>query len=225
MGAYKLHSKEICQNKYNDIGIAFGYLDQIPHDQVQDRIYNAKLRSLLLQNCYQEENILCGFENSPDDPSLLIKDNISIKIISSSLSTSNQYNISLEKQYQNSEFAAQLYKHFIQNFDVVYYMGHSRKGGGPDFLPPKLTIDRKVDYAFYQQNTPGLKNLLSSLQNTHVHEIGLYSCDSEKNFKDLLVKKFPSIKFNFTDKVSTPVEAFQLLKSDLRKFIRKCYSR
>lgn len=78
--------------------------------------------------------------------------------------------------------------------DVVFYNGHSRDGGGPDFKPPLLTRKKKTDYkGYYQIQKPGIRKTLESLsQNPNPGFIlGLFSCYSRSHFYKNLMKHNP----------------------------------
>jgi hypothetical protein len=42
-----------------------------------------------------------------------------------------------------------------QGSEMVMYKGHARSGGGPDFEPPRVLENGKVDYAWYRRVRPG----------------------------------------------------------------------
>ena len=48
---------------------------------------------------------------------------------------------------------------------MVVYNGHARKGGGPDFAPPRLLANSHVNYDWYGRKTPGLNHLTAALRN------------------------------------------------------------
>jgi len=73
----------------------------------------------------------------------------------------------------------------LSTMDVVFYVGHSRNGGGPDFYPPHLTTAGLVEYPWYEKNAPGVPFLVQAL-NTRVQGklqmLGLMSCSSQSHF-------------------------------------------
>ncbi len=84
----------------------------------------------------------------------------------------------------------------LQKADVVFYFGHSRNGGGPDFNPPVLIRGtNKVNYdGYYKPNRPGLKQMISDLQSGHQPSVlGLMSCDSRDHFLSSLRKVAPNM--------------------------------
>lgn len=80
----------------------------------------------------------------------------------------------------------------LQEADVVFYNGHSRNGGGPDFRPPVLNKKNKTDYAgYYQVEKPGITRAVASLsQNPNPGFIlGLFSCFSRSHFQKMIVNQ------------------------------------
>lgn len=82
--------------------------------------------------------------------------------------------------------------------DAVFYNGHSRDGGGPDFEPPVLrSSDRKVDYdGHYRVRREGITRLLEALQTpAHSQQImGLFSCYAQRHFYRDLTRQNPGQK-------------------------------
>ncbi|RYZ66278.1 MAG: hypothetical protein EOP05_19370, partial [Proteobacteria bacterium] len=56
----------------------------------------------------------------------------------------------------------------VAQADLLVYNGHSRKGGGPDFHPPKLRENLHVNYSWYEKNSPGINRLTSALREAPV---------------------------------------------------------
>lgn len=95
-----------------------------------------------------------------------------------------------ENKYEQAEVTALSESNFLNGLageaDIIFYNGHSRDGGGPDFSPPVLRAsDLKVNYAgFYHLQKPGYKKMMSSLRlsGAKPQVIGLFSCYSKKHF-------------------------------------------
>jgi len=84
----------------------------------------------------------------------------------------------------------------LKNADVVFYFGHSRSGGGPDFDPPVfIKGTNKLNYGgYYKANRPGLKNMIAALSSSS-HQpaiLGLMSCDSRDHFLSSLRRVAPN---------------------------------
>jgi hypothetical protein len=81
----------------------------------------------------------------------------------------------------------------LSSADIVFYNGHSRDGGGPDFKPPVLNAKHKANYAgYYHIKREGFKNMMLSLKQNHAPAmVGLFSCFSKTHFHAQLLKNNP----------------------------------
>jgi hypothetical protein len=72
----------------------------------------------------------------------------------------------------------------MQSADAVFYNGHSRDGGGPDFSPPRLGPGKHPDYNWYKENRKGLAEMTSALSQAKAGPkiIGMFSCASNLLF-------------------------------------------
>jgi hypothetical protein len=71
---------------------------------------------------------------------------------------------------------------------MVFYNGHSRSGGGPDFSPPQIRKDLQVDFAKYKMGKDSFIEMLQKFkeQKSTSAVLGLFSCNSTQHFeKDL----------------------------------------
>lgn len=78
--------------------------------------------------------------------------------------------------------------------DVIFYNGHSRDGGGPDFKPPVLLDpSKKPNYPFYQKRKEGFKKMTQALKEAEVAPlmVGLFSCYTKKHFQKPLAQLAP----------------------------------
>lgn len=85
----------------------------------------------------------------------------------------------------------------ISTADVIFYNGHSRNGGGPDFHPPVLNYKNKPDYnGYYLVKKTGINRLLKEIKarkdNNYI--LGLFSCFSQKHFYNSLMKTRPGLR-------------------------------
>lgn len=98
---------------------------------------------------------------------------------------SNKGQYSAEQQQRSAAALAQ-FTSALKNADVVFYFGHSRNGGGPDFNPPIfIPGTNKVNYGgYYKANRPGLKRMIAALSAGPRQPaiLGLMSCDSRDHF-------------------------------------------
>jgi len=89
------------------------------------------------------------------------------------------------EQQQRSAAAQAAFSSALRNADAVFYFGHSRDGGGPDFNPPIFVRGQnKVNYnGYYKVQRPGFKKMILALSSGRQPGIlGLMSCDSRDHF-------------------------------------------
>lgn len=176
-------------------------------------VFNA-LRYFYTQPCsnVDENQKSCGFEEVGDahsgkvtlqKPVYFGDREILFKIVLTHASASEGYNLNKgllsEKQAQLTEQSERNYFDAIGSDDVdaVFYNGHSRNGGGPDFNPPVLNSARKTDYVnYYQVRQVGIKKLLEKINTgTNKNQVmGLFSCYSQKHFYNRIMSVNPQQK-------------------------------
>lgn len=182
------------------IAVVFGYSDTIDqgYDLVTDQWVLARMTRQLTDPCQYTGQGFCAFNLEAGEPhqvqhysrQIQGPDNQDITVdlytINSSFDISNYDNQTKYKTEQatKSETAQRLFAWALQTADVVFYEGHSRNGGGPDFLPPRAAVNGKVNYPWYEKNQPGLKFLLEKLEQASRPPmiLGLFSCASQKHF-------------------------------------------
>lgn len=228
---------ELCLQRYDDlyteneinITIGMGYFDnELAPAQTLDPYMHKTLLSFLTAPC--RDNILaCGF--SKEIPSGVlskaIKDHrgrnktIKLRILSSSYSYYNFKNTNEYKEQQISRSQAvrtRFYQDMQAGNEVVFYIGHSRKGGGPDFFPPKILHDNHVDYGYYDRGNEGYKQgfdmYLETLDNMILQKskmpkiVGFFSCSSREHFLDELSGRLPKAGFIFNKDVPTLAKTY-----------------
>jgi len=82
----------------------------------------------------------------------------------------------------------------LQTADIVFYNGHSRNGGGPDFAPPILNSSNKVNYrGYYRVKRPGILKTLAALKATRNPGVivGFFSCFSRLHFYKTFMQNNP----------------------------------
>ena len=117
------------------------------------------------------------------------------------------------EQQAKSDATRSAFMNAVENDDAVFYFGHSRNGGGPDFLPVKLMSNGHPNYrGYYEVVHPGFKDLLSAVRarGSAPPVLGLFSCYSEFWFGRQLLEASPKTGFMFTqsDKLSGADEHF-----------------
>lgn len=98
------------------------------------------------------------------------------------------------EQRERSATAQATFASALKYADAVFYFGHSRNGGGPDFNPPIfISGTNKVNYSgYYKRERPGFKKMISALSGDRQASIlGLMSCDSRDHFLSGLKKVAP----------------------------------
>jgi len=191
-----------CQKKYQelynrdriDIRIVFGYKDARPARFVGDRYERALWLRPLLADCISGEGA-CGFARSEGDDELFEKEiagpdgrprKVGLRVLQSSVGPDDEENRNDPFQKWNSERVRKSFLEGLATADVVFYNGHSRNGGGPDFQPPMIAGNGNVRYKRYQIEKPGIKELLSVLEANHqatIKLLGFFSCASTRWFE------------------------------------------
>ena len=213
LSAPEMAPSSSCYKTYNGfyntdqitIRVAWGYEDLTPNNVSVDRLEKIALVNQLTSSC-ETGFSACGFtETVPDNlngPSVYSKmiagpdgrpHRVTIYITYSSESTFSAKNLVSPGQAKASKRSRRNFVNGLMNSDVVFYSGHSRDGGGPDFDPPHLGSDQEVNYGWYNQFPAGTRLMAWALANaTHRPKlIGMYSCKSKKHFLDLFDRLSP----------------------------------
>jgi hypothetical protein len=202
-----------------NIGVALGYSDLTDEhfDLVTDTFTLSTLVNNLTQKCKYSKQGFCEFKwvtgdehevnlytrniQAPNGQYILIN----IYTMNSSFSIGNSDNKTKFKteQEQKTQIARDFYAWSLKNADMVFYEGHSRDGGGPDFAPPRPSHSGTVNYPWYHKNKPGLKFLLAALNEAQIKpsNLGLFSCASRGHFLKSLKKHAPKTKLYLSTKV------------------------
>ncbi len=100
----------------------------------------------------------------------------------------------LQRQKALTEQSEENYFGGLKTADMVFYNGHSRDGGGPDFTWPVLNSRQKTNYSgYYHIRKPGFKKMMEALKtggNQNVL-VGLFSCYSKRHFYQDFVNAYP----------------------------------
>jgi hypothetical protein len=205
-----------------NVGIALGYSDTLDEglDLVTDGFLRDELFLRLTGTCESASQMLCGFgllsdtsKVREDEVDFYSKDLVladggkltfNIQILHSSVTVRNSDN-QAQCQARQSERTAKVrdfYGWALRNLDAVFYEGHSRDGGGPDFAPPRANSKGTVDYPWYRKNQPGFKFLLENLDGAQPKPmiVGLFSCASRAHFIKTLQAHSPQSHF-----ITTPI--------------------
>lgn len=188
------------------VRVVFGYKDARPARFVGDRHERLAFISRVTAPCKENQD-LCEFVRSPENADLFMKkierpqgeQKFLLWIVNSSAGTDDVENRKDRFQSWRSRYSSQAFLSGLQDADVVLYNGHSRFGGGPDFEPPVMTPDGKVEPLAYQLERSGLERMIKALKgakrskNTRFSKLkllGLYSCSSEQHFNSQIRQHF-----------------------------------
>ncbi len=181
-----------------DVRMVFGYKDARPARFVGDRHERAAFVDRILAPC-RGEQMACGFSRDLADSDLFTKPirvngalkTVRLTVVNSSVATDDDENSRDPFQRWKSANAQSVFLDGLREADVVFYNGHSRFGGGPDFRPPVLARDGTVDAPSYKARSSGLKRMIASFDDSRATRapdfaklkiLGLFSCESSKHF-------------------------------------------
>ncbi len=216
-----------------DVRIAFGYKDTRPTQFVGDRYERLYIIQKLAGACAQPKNIICGFSRDEQDGDslwrsfILSKDvvvNVRIKITSSSVGPDD--NLNRQNPYQNvqSLLSENNLISGLHSAFAIFYIGHSRDGGGPDFSPPRMISSKDVDFNWYRMNKPGIKKVLATIsasKNTQKQIFGMMSCLSSKHFEKSIGDLTKRVRFVSTHKLIYYTEALDQSLLEVSKAIKE----
>lgn len=217
-----------------DVRIFFGYKDTRPARFVADR-YESQLFTRAITSPCQEDRHDCGFQLDPaasrEDLEIYMKDlvdpagvkkRITLSVQSSSVGPDDDENRKNPFQKWKSQRTQESFTEALANADVIFYNGHSRAGGGPDFTPPKLLANKHIDYGWFQRKKPGLKTITDYLKGnpqSQLQVLGLFSCQSEQLFSKQIEKSKVGLKvmdsdvlLYFSDAINESLDALSNLQ-------------
>jgi hypothetical protein len=192
----------LSQKNQINIMLAFGYMDvSLGQDfedsathlygpgDVLDRDAKMAMENMLMSSCQSRQNFACGFRRRGHQLQKTIRDRfsnrritISVTLVAPSVSVSDHRNRTTLASRQQ-QLSAQSRSQFLSSFqshDVVLYLGHARSGGGPDFYPPVLLNNGRVNYGHYRSEQDGIRGMVSQLRSAPEQPaiIGLLACKS-----------------------------------------------
>ncbi len=175
-----------------------------------DNAYMTMYASILTRRCHGRLQV-CGFDQQ--SPNLFTKSvrspngdriNVQLEMRNGSLTEQNSENTGPLREQQTEKTAETTNWFFgsMASADLAIYNGHSRKGGGPDFAPPRLFKNFHVNYPFYAATTPGLTRLLNSLRADEAPSaLMMMSCNSTKLFQNKIAAVAPRTAFTGTNEI------------------------
>lgn len=219
-----IEKRDRCLQRYNplwadgviDIRIALGYFDWTVGNEViwDGRSYGfspsldiatyAALRDLLTSSCYGNLRF-CGFKTDPNNPYRFLKNvqihgrsyqaRVEMHFASATEYLRENLGSARDTQQQRSQYAENFFLKGLTSADAMFYFGHSRNGGGPDFNPPVFVKGQnKVNYdGYYKVQQPGFRKMIAALQGPEKTPIlGLMSCASRDHFLSRLRQTAPT---------------------------------
>lgn len=192
---------ESASDRTIDIKIAFGYMDFGKY--TEDRYASAALFDELMAPC-SAGRFACGFKQDPDDADAVFKRitvlgpdgkirhrQFRLQVHNSSFTDSEAANrtTSAQQQRRKTQEAQAFFDSALKNSDIVFYIGHARDGGGPDFAPPVVSQQlHHADYAWYHAHHPGVNEMnMDLLGAPHSPKIlGLFACYAQNHFLNWL---------------------------------------
>jgi hypothetical protein len=218
-----------------ELHIAWGYKDARPARFVADTYERQSFVQRLLAPCVTAGTLACGFRRSDTDSTLLERTLggegsgsrlLRIRITASSAGPDDEQNRRNPFQLWLSRSARRNFLDGFRAADAVFYNGHSRDGGGPDFGPPSLTSSGHVHYHRYKTERPGLNQMLQRLKElgptgTRASVLGLFSCLSDQYFTRRVRQIVPKISIISSSRLLYYEDAlndsFQALERALRE--------
>lgn len=198
--------QRIVDKRSLEIRLGFGYMDvsdgkdyiyldkNFGKSMSRDIFLEYAMRKALTASCFGNLEA-CGFDEDSRDPQVLRKTvrgpsgesiDVVVRMQSSSLTPFYLENMSrADEQADKTRLAEENFFGGIKEADAVFYVGHSRNGGGADFNPPILRSNGHPNYAgYYMKKKPGLNRILSEMKKPGPNPIlfGHLSCMSEKHF-------------------------------------------
>jgi hypothetical protein len=214
------------------VTVAFGYKDSRPTRFVGDRYERAVFSDILLRTCEGDE-VVCGFAPDRGNAELFTKKivwwdgqerKVQIQLLASSVGPDDEWNRKSSLQKWNSERTKRLFRKALAASDVVFYNGHSRAGGGPDFFPPRIYKSGGIQYDWYKREQPGIKDLLEDLEATkrarQPRLLGVFSCASSKLFTEAILATKPKLGLIASEALLYQGDAMQNMVAALRAVLK-----
>lgn len=186
------------------------------------------LRSELTSRCRTKTMLSCGFFEigNPEQGKVTLEKyidlhgrHILVRVTLTQASATPSFVLNLGAESARQKFlTTQSEENFfggLKTADVVIYNGHSRNGGGPDFNPPILASNKKVNYTgYYQIKRPGFNRTMESLKENPNKGIivGFFSCYSRKHFYDTFIKANPKQRLVLS---ADTIDYFDTLKASV----------
>ncbi len=208
-----------------NVTLGFGYADTKPGNYVIDKLIMDGIVRALTAPCRRGVSA-CGFRGGPAGSFTLLKNvrgprgnmqPVKIHFIRASVSHDDKKNMTEYKVAQTKKCQAatdNFFSSIARGPEVVFYAGHSRNGGGPDFCPGVATADNHVNYDYYRKYRPGKKKMIEALGQSAavrnpVEVLGMISCSSSLHFKNAFSAASPETGMLLTNASLSFQEVYQ----------------
>jgi hypothetical protein len=216
-----------CGSLENRVSVFFGYKDTRPARFVGDRYEEALWIEWLLAQGFEPVHASGGSGSDwaqTFQKKVQVRDGLEsiwrVRVISSSLSADDLDNVRNRWQKQWSQKVEELFLQALVEEDAVFYDGHSRKGGGPDF--------------FHDGGEKLFQKMLRALSaqkkgsGGRIQKLGLFSCASSEHFQAELRGALPRLKVWGTGELIYFEKALSEMKKELLRAMeseKKCQPR
>jgi len=208
-----------------DLRVIFGYKDGRPARFVGDRYERSyfiqKIIGLGLERSESDEDLFTHRVVGPDGKYKLIL----LRVVGSSVGPDDEENRGNPFQKWQSAYAERVFLEGLHTANGIFYNGHSRAGGGPDFEPPRCRAGSQVDYGWYRKHQPGFRRMISALKGADPGPklIGLFSCASNRLFSQEIHKVNPKAGLIATNQLLYYADSLDNLVETLKALIEmKC---
>ncbi len=215
--------KHLNKKKNLKITYVLGYKDARPARFVGDRYEKNTIVTKITSPCSSHKR-LCDFKRTKTDAYLFYKiqdgKKLQLRLINSSATEDDDENREHPFQKWKSKKVKSDFLASLSQSDILFYNGHSRSGGGPDFSPPYLKKDNQVDFSKYKNNLGSFPEIMSRYKKTKSSPsvLGLFSCNSTQHFekslhalkKNVLLLTAPNLIY-FKDALDESLESLELL--------------
>lgn len=212
-----------------NIVFALGYEDNdIGPGNWSDAEY-ADFTQAITKPCPSDTKTACGFKRGEDDASLFTKrivvNGVSKIVMLRAVKGSTFKKATDPVQLQRSQGARQVFIQGLKTADVVFYDGHSRDGGGPDFYPARRLPNGHIDYPWYRANRPGITDVDRALaqRENPLPVLAMFSCLSRLHYLRNLTVHTPGTALILTNRETDADEGVPSILSTLDSLFKsKC---
>ncbi len=217
----KLYSnKRMTDSSTLKVAIAIGYNDVALNKFIWDDFIYKIFLTKFLSTCESPSHGNCGFKLVQQDQqqSILTKriwggKTLELQIYKASLTTDDEINRKDPRQIELSLRTQKKYHDSFADSQFVFYVGHSRNGGGPDFSPARLLPNQHPDYMGYQKAKINTSKMMKALVNIPAENrplvFGILGCSSGLHYKTSLRSALPESGLLLSKQAVYSIELFE----------------